>query len=129
MAFKEISGARTYIRYEDFSSSYEEGEPLLIVEGRYLGQYTDSRYGGARYEIEKDDGEVVVLARSGSLDMKMEHCKPGDLLKFYYNGKKMLGKNHKFAGKFFHDISVFKDTNESEISDEANQEADSQDLF
>lgn len=85
------------------NAQYLKPRDLTILEGTFLG-IRDSEY-GPNYELEKEDGSIVIVNGCGALNATMKNVPVGSLVRLENKGKTAItsGKN---KGKSFHDIKV-----------------------
>ena len=114
MGYKEVSGAREYRGWRDWS----EGD---YVEGVYADNgVQDGDYGEQQWfdiEVEKsnfgfDTSKKLRLNGNGALNPKMENIEHGTKVKIQFDGYDILAKG-KFKGKEFADVKVFEEDSEA----------------
>jgi hypothetical protein len=113
MGFKEVGGARTYLKYKDCVKGQ------VLVEGRYVRSF-EGKY-GIQYEYIQDDGEVIVLNKAGQLDYKMDFIKPDAIVKITYDGHIILDKG-TYKGSKSHQFTVLCDDDFAEEPETADSE-------
>lgn len=101
MAFEEVGGSKTYVKY----SECKAGD--VVVEGHFIGS-VPSKFGGNNHEFRTESGKIVSLNKSGQLDYCLKHIAVGDYVRVVYEGKTILDKG-TFKGKEAHNFKVAKD--------------------
>jgi hypothetical protein len=112
MAYKEITGAKTYIKYKDAS----EGDTLL--EDAVFKGTEPNQFGGLNFNFEQQ-GQSVVLPSCGALKYALEQgkLKVGALYKIDYDGEGVMEKG-PMKGKSFHKIKIWEDDTSVEEAQE-----------
>lgn len=103
MAYVEVTGAKTYIKYKE----KKEGETL--VEDAVFKGTEPNQFGGLNFNFE-EQGQSVVLPSCGALKYALEQgkLKVGALYKIDYDGEGVMEKG-PMKGKIFHKIKIWQD--------------------
>lgn len=87
-------GGVTFVRAKDLT---EAGTKGIVAEGT-LKQKIANQFGGTDYQLETDDGKVVIVNGFGSLNSQMKKVEPGTYLQIDFLGQE-LGKTGKYKNK------------------------------
>ena len=93
------------------ASERKEGDTVV---GKYLEKFTfnkDTAKESVVYKLE-NDGEVIGVASSASIDRQMENIPVGTIVGIRYNGKKQAK-----SGVFFNDFDVRVDRTSLEVAE------------
>jgi hypothetical protein len=100
MAFKKVSGARRYYKYNECKPGQK-----LVDAGVYVGP-EEGKF-GTQHVFKQQNGEIVVLNSAGQLNWQLDnYATPGaTLCNVFYAGKNMLTKG-AFKGKEAHNFEL-----------------------
>jgi hypothetical protein len=118
MGYNEVGGAKTYIKW----SECKKGQ--VVLDGAKYRRSFEGKY-GIQYEFVTDDGEIIVINKSGQLDYKMDFIRPGSKVHLTYEGKIVLDKG-KYKDKESNQFTLLCD-DDFKAPDDSEQEAATQD--
>ncbi len=106
--FKPLDGELPPITFISASKLAKEDFKGVVLEGEYKGTMAN-KFSPDKpdYKFEKEDGTIVVVNQSGSLNNQMKKVEVGDYVQISYLGQKKLTSG-AFKGKTYHEFKILR---------------------